>query len=57
MQIKSIILNFYNLNNIRSNNIVPGFSIPIEISELAYKLLDVKKEDKLFQFYLSLIWR
>lgn len=49
MQIKSIILNFHNLNNIRSNNIVPGFSIPIEISELAYKLLDVKKGDKLFQ--------
>lgn len=49
MQIKSIILNFYDLNNIRSNNIIPGFSIPIEISELVYKLLDIKKGDKLFQ--------
>lgn len=49
MQIKSIILNFYNLNNNRSNNIIPGFSIPIEISELVYKLLDIKNGDKLFQ--------
>lgn len=49
MQIKSIILNFYDLNNIRSNNIIPGFSIPIEISELVYKLLDIKNRDKLFQ--------
>lgn len=49
MQIKSIILNFYDLNNIRSNNIIPGFSIPIEISELVYKLLDIKNGDKLFQ--------
>lgn len=49
MQIKSIILNFYDLNNIRSNNIIPGFSIPIEVSELVYKLLDIKNGDKLFQ--------
>ena len=49
MQIKSIILNFYDLNNIRINNIIPGFSIPIEISELVYKLLDIKNGDKLFQ--------
>lgn len=49
MQLKSIILNFYDFNNIRSNNIIPGFSIPIEISELVYKLLDIKNGDKLFQ--------
>ncbi|MDU0964872.1 N-6 DNA methylase [Peptostreptococcus anaerobius] len=49
MQIKSIILNFYDLNSIRSNNIIPGFSISIEISELVYKLLDIKNGDKLFQ--------
>lgn len=49
MKIKSIILNFYDLNNIRSNNIIPGFSIPVEISELVYKLLDIKNGDKLFQ--------
>lgn len=48
-QIKSIILNFYNLDNIRSNNMIPGFSIPMEISELACKLLDIKKGDKLYQ--------
>lgn len=48
-QIKSIILNFYKLDNIRSTNMIPGFSIPIEISELAYKLLDIKKGDKLYQ--------
>lgn len=49
VQIKSIILNFYNLDYIRNKNIMPGFSIPIELSKLAYKLLDVKKGDKLFQ--------
>ncbi|MBS5971519.1 MAG: N-6 DNA methylase [Finegoldia magna] len=48
-QMKSIILNFYNLDNIRSNNMIPGFSIPMEISELACKLLDIKKGDKLYQ--------
>lgn len=48
-QIKSLILNFYNLDNIRSNNMIPGFSIPMEISELACKLLDIKKGDKLYQ--------
>ncbi|UEA69538.1 N-6 DNA methylase [Finegoldia magna] len=48
-QIKSIILNFYNLDNIRSIHMIPGFSIPTGISELSYKLLDIKKGDKLFQ--------
>lgn len=48
-QIKSIILNFYNLDNIRSSNMIPGFSIPMEISELACKLLDIKNKDKLYQ--------
>lgn len=48
-QIKSIILNFYNLDNIRSTNMIPGFSIPIEISGIAYKLLDIKNIDKLYQ--------
>ena len=48
-QIKSIILNFYYLDNIRSIHMIPGFSIPTGISELSYKLLDIKKGDKLFQ--------
>lgn len=48
-QIKSIILNFYNLDNIRSTNMIPRFSIPIEISGIAYKLLDIKNIDKLYQ--------
>lgn len=48
-QIKSILLNFYDLNHIRRQNMIPGFSIPMEISELVCKLLDIKNGDKLFQ--------
>ncbi|MDU6784197.1 N-6 DNA methylase [uncultured Peptoniphilus sp.] len=49
MQIKSIILNFYNVDYIRNKNIMPGFSIPMELPKLVYKLLDIENGDKLFQ--------
>lgn len=49
MQIKAIILNFYRIEYVCNKNMISGLSIPEELNNLVYKLLDVKNSDKLFQ--------